>query len=141
MKYRKEKKRGKEVETMLSPGLWRLDRMMAPVPEVQNLRREMNRLFAGFDQEIGGEFPAINVWVGKDDAIVSADMPGVEIDKIDISVVRDSLTISGTREPIALGEGESYYRQERDYGRFTRTLQLPFEVEANKVEARYEKGI
>lgn len=126
---------------MLNPGIWRFGRMMAPVPEVQNLRREVNRLFAGLDQEVGRDFPAVNVWVGEQDAVVSAEMPGVDIEKIDISVVHDSLTISGIREPLALGEGESYYRQERDYGRFTRTLQLPFNVEANKVEARYENGV
>lgn len=126
---------------MLNPGIWRFGRMMAPVPEVQNLRREVNRLFAGLDQEVGRDFPAVNVWVGEQDAVVSAEMPGVDSEKIDISVVHDSLTISGIREPLALGEGESYYRQERDYGRFTRTLQLPFNVEANKVEARYENGV
>lgn len=126
---------------MLNPGIWRFGRMMAPVPEVQNLRREVNRLFAGLDQEVGRDFPAVNVWVGEQDAVVSAEMPGVDIEKIDISVVHDSLTISGIREPLALGEGESYYRRERDYGRFTRTLQLPFNVEANKVDARYENGV
>ncbi len=126
---------------MLSPGIWSFGRMMTPIPEVQNLRREMNRLVAGIGQEAGQDFPAVNVWVGEHDAIVSAEIPGVDIEKIDISVMGDSLTISGAREPLTLSEGESYHRQERDYGRFTRTLQLPFNVETDKVDARYEKGV
>jgi HSP20 family protein len=115
--------------------------MTAPVPEIQNLRREMNRIFSGIGQEVSQNFPAVNVWVGENDAMVKAEIPGAEIEKIDISVIVDSLTISGSREPVTLGEGESYHRQERDFGRFTRTLQLPFNVEVNKVDARYENGI
>lgn len=126
---------------MFSPEIWRFGRMMAPIPEIQNLRREMNRVFSGISQEVSQDFPAVNVWVGEHDAIVNAEIPGVEIEKIDISVIADSLTISGSREPATLGEGESYYRQERDFGRFTRTLRLPFNVEADKVDARYENGV
>jgi HSP20 family protein len=101
----------------------------------------MNRIFSGIGQEVSQNFPAVNVWVGENDAMVKAEIPGAEIEKIDISVIVDSLTISGSREPVTLGEGESYHRQERDFGRFTRTLQLPFNVEVNKVDARYENGI
>ncbi|MBI4634317.1 MAG: Hsp20/alpha crystallin family protein [Deltaproteobacteria bacterium] len=126
---------------MFSPEIWRFGRMMAPIPEIQNLRREMNRVFSGISQEVSQDFPAVNVWVGENDAIVNAEIPGVEIEKIDISVIADSLSISGSREPATLGEGESYYRQERDFGRFTRTLRLPFNVEADKVDARYENGV
>jgi HSP20 family protein len=60
---------------------------------------------------------------------------------VDVSVVGDTLTISGAREAAALKGGESYHRQERSHGRFTRSLQLPFHVEAGKVEAKYDKGI
>ncbi len=126
---------------MVSPQLWRFDEIMAPILELQNLRREMNKVFSGISPEMNREFPALNVWLGTGDAIVSAEIPGVDGTQINISVIGDSLTISGVREPTVPGEGGSYRRQERSSGRFTRTIQLPFSVEADKVDARYEKGI
>ena len=60
---------------------------------------------------------------------------------LDISIIGDTVTISGKVEPEILQEGESYHRQERNYGHFKRILQLPFHVNADKVEATYEKGI
>jgi HSP20 family protein len=126
---------------MFGPGFWRVGRMMNQVSEMQNLQREMNRLFSGFTQPYGHEFPAINVWLSKDDAIVSAELPGINPGKIDISVVVDTITLSGSREKDELKEGESYHRQERSYGNFTRTLQIPFQVDAGKADAKYEKGV
>jgi HSP20 family protein len=73
--------------------------------------------------------------------VVTAELPGADPEKLDISVVGDSLTISGNREAEALKAGESYHRQERSCGRFTRTIQLPFHVDAVKVAATYERGI
>lgn len=126
---------------MFGPGFWRVGRMVNQLSEMQNLQREMNRLFSGFTQPFSHEFPPINVWLSKDDAIVSAELPGIDPGEIDISVVADTVTLRGSREKDQLKEGESYHRQERSYGNFTRTLQIPFQVDAGKVEARYEKGI
>jgi HSP20 family protein len=126
---------------MFGPGFWRVGRMMNQLSEMQNLQREMNRLFSGFTQPFSHEFPAINVWLSKDDAIVSAELPGIDPGEIDISVVADTVTLRGSREKDQLKEGESYHRQERSYGNFTRTLQVPFQVDAGRVEAKYDKGI
>jgi len=114
---------------------------MDPLQEMQRLQREMNRVFSGLEQPLNPEVPPLNAWVGESDVVVSAELPGVDPGKVDVSVVGDTLTISGAREATALKEGESYHRQERSYGRFTRSLQLPFHVEAGKVEAKYDKGI
>jgi HSP20 family protein len=108
---------------------------------MQRLQSEMNRLFSTVDSQIGHEYPPINVWSGEQDAIVTAEIPGMEPSTFDISVIGDTLTINGNMEPESLKEGESYHRQERSYGRFSRVLQLPFHVNADKVEAKYEKGI
>jgi HSP20 family protein len=130
----------KEVRTMPNPAM-RFGGMMAPIPEVQSLRREINRMFSGVNREVSRDYPVANVLIGEDDAMVSIELPGVDIDKIDISVIGDSLTIDGVRDPVVLRDGESYHRQERGSGRFTRTVRLPFTVEADKVDARYEKGV
>jgi len=115
--------------------------MTDPLREMQRLQREMNRVFTGLEQPLSQEVPLVNAWVGEGDVVVTAELPGVDPAKVDISVVGNTLTISGTRDADPLKEGESYHRQERHYGRFSRSLQLPFHVEAGNVEARYERGV
>lgn len=126
---------------MFGTGLWRLGGITDPLREMQRLQREMNRVFSGLEQPLSQEVPLVNAWVGEGDVVVTAELPGVDPAKVDISVVGNTLTISGTRDADPLKEGESYHRQERHYGRFSRSLQLPFHVEAGKVEARYERGV
>lgn len=109
--------------------------------EMQRLQHEMDRLFTGEALSFTGRYPAVNIWAGEDDMIVTSEIPGIEPGDIDISVTGDTLTISGSRTPDELKEGEAYHRRERAYGRFNRTVQLPFKVDANKVGARYEKGV
>jgi HSP20 family protein len=126
---------------MFGPGIWHFGRMADPLNEMLRLRGEMNRLFLGMASPFTEEFPPINAWVGKYDAIVTIELPGVDHEKTDISIVGDIITLSGVRDRENLNKGESYHRQERNYGRFSRTLQLPFHVDAGKIEAKYEKGI
>jgi HSP20 family protein len=99
----------------------------------------MNRLFATTAANLGQRaapgYPAMNVWTHEDGAAVTAELPGVNTEDIDISVVGDTLTLTGSRQPDELKEDETYHRRERGYGRFTRAFQLPFQVEADKVEA------
>ncbi len=130
---------------MVQPQIWRYGSMMDAFPEFRRLRREMDRLFSAAPPlsalPSAAGFPAINVWVGQEDAVVTTELPGVDPEKLDISMVGDVLKIAGFRAGEAGPEVDSYYRQERSYGSFTRTLQLPFQAEASKVEAKYEKGI
>ena len=85
--------------------------------------------------------PPLNVWSNEDETIVQAELPGLAADDIDISVVQNTLTLRGSRNPEGLKEGESYHRRERWTGRFVRSLELPFEVENSKVEAEYKHGM
>jgi HSP20 family protein len=118
--------------------LWATD----PWEEMRRLQREMNRLFSGVAPGLTRRlFPPVNVWVGRDQAVVTAELPGVDPAAIDINVVGDSLSLSGSREPDELGEGQSFTRQERPVGAFSRTVQLPFRVEPDGVEATYARGI
>lgn len=117
----------------------------SPWQEMERLQREVNHLFTDSFSSYGGRvaprFPAINVWTNEDGAVITAELPGVEPDDIDISVVGDNVTLSGTRQPNELKEGERYHRRERTYGNFTRSFQLPFTVESDQVEALFEKGV
>jgi HSP20 family protein len=110
-------------------------------PEIKRLQRDVNRLFSEMPRAVGQEYPAINVWSGEHDYILTAELPGIDPAQLDISVVGDTLTFKGSRDFEALKEGETYHRQERSGGRFSRTLQLPFQIDAEKVTARYEKGV
>lgn len=117
----------------------------SPWEEMEHFRREMNRLFGGGltrpKVQPAPSFPAMNVWTNQDGALLTAELPGVNPETIDISVVGDTLTLSGSRTPEQLQEGEQYHRRERGYGQFTRTFQLPFAVEAEKVDATFNKGV
>lgn len=126
---------------MFVPGIWRRGDAFGFLPEIQRLQRDMNSLFAGVPAAVNQEYPAINLWRGEHDYILIAELPGIDPAQLDISVVGDRLTFSGSQDFEALKEGEGYHRQERNGGRFSRTLQLPFQIDAEKVTAKYEKGI
>lgn len=126
---------------MFVRGMLRTGREFDLLPEIQRLQRDMNRLFAGMPRAEGQENPAVTVWSGEHDYILTAELPGIDPAALDISVVGDMLTFSGSRDFEPLGEGETYHRQERQAGRFSRSLQLPFVIDAEKVAARYDKGV
>jgi HSP20 family protein len=112
--------------------------------ELERLRREMNRLFDRPGHLVPGGaagYPAMNVWVNNDGIVVTAELPGIDPENLDISVRENTLTLKGVRDEIELQEGETYHRRERGYGNFQRVFQLPFQVNASGVEATYEKGI
>jgi HSP20 family protein len=126
---------------MFGPAMRRFGRGTDLLGEMQYLHNEMSRLFSSVAPQTVHEYPPVNVWSGEDNAIVTAEMPGIDPSIIDLSVIGDTLTISGKIEPEEIKGGGLYHRQERNYGYFKRILQLPFHVDADKVDARYEKGI
>jgi HSP20 family protein len=113
--------------------------------EIDRLRRDMDRLLEGsmhLPRVRAGRYPAVNVWTNdQEGVIVSAELPGVSPESIDISVTADTLTISGSRAPEDLPEEAQYHRRERYCEPFSRTVQLPYTVDTNKVEASAENGV
>jgi HSP20 family protein len=112
--------------------------------EMDNLQSEMNRLFeTHYPNRLrpAPAYPALNVWTSEEGLNVTAEVPGVSPEDIDISVVGETMTLSGTHHPDELEENVRYHRQERGYGDFTRSLQLPFPVDVNKVEATFRNGV
>lgn len=73
--------------------------------------------------------------------LLSAEMPAVHPDDINIDVNADALSISGDRKPDEVAKEATFHRRERGYGSFSRTIQLPFMVDTNKVEANFRNGI
>jgi HSP20 family protein len=110
-----------------------------PFRELRRLQEEMDRL-AGAFTPAAASFPAVNLYAGRDGIAVSAELPGVAKDELEIHAHRDTLTLRGTRRPAAENE-QAYHRRERRSGAFTRTIQLPFRVNPERIEARLENGV
>jgi HSP20 family protein len=102
----------------------------------------MNRLFDGHDSGTElSRFPALNVWGNADRIVVTAELPGLQAEDLDLNVVNNQLTIKGERKGDKPAEEAVCHRCERQTGSFVRTVRLPFAVENDKVTAGYENGV
>jgi HSP20 family protein len=99
------------------------------------------RLFREFTSPSSAEFPAVNVWSNGSEAVLTAEIPGIDPKMVDISVVGKIVTIRGSRQPEPVKENEAYHRQERWSGQFNRTIDLPFAIDAGRVEAKFSRGV
>ena len=88
-----------------------------------------------------GWAPAIEVIEKEDKFVVKAEIPGMKEEDVDISVVGDTLTIKGERKSESEVKDEDYYCCERSYGSFSRSITVPANVDAAKIEASYEDGV
>lgn len=114
------------------------------------LRRELDSLFdnffRGFDMEpfesrFGTFSPRVDITENDKEIRVSAELPGLDEKDIDISLNKDALTIRGEKKEEKEHKGKDYYRMERSYGSFSRTIPLPIEIETDKAEAMFKKGV
>jgi HSP20 family protein len=87
------------------------------------------------------DFPLVNVWVDANEAVLTTEIPGVDAKSVEISVAGRTVSVRGSREPEPEAEGKTYHRRERWYGRFSRTFELPFNIESAAVEALFRKGV
>ena len=120
--------------------------------ELDNLRREVDDAFrgAGFNRPFGStflaptttrRFPLVNFSEDDGSLFVDALLPGVDPKNIDLTVVRNSLTISGERKPFEELKGQIVHRAELGTGKFTRTLELPVDINPDKIKAECRDGI
>jgi HSP20 family protein len=129
---------------LLSPEFFR-----DPFREMERIRREMDRLFDGYlgegaDLALGGYgtgFPEVRMVAGDDEVRILAEVPGVASEDLEISVHGQTLTLKGKRPGPEAGDGVHLHRRERLAGEFVRSLQLPFRVDSEKVEASLKNGI
>ena len=117
--------------------------------EVGSFRREMDRAFDRFFEgwpfrlsaEEGTWVPSVDVSETAKEVIVKAELPGMDAKEIDVSVRGEILTLRGERKQEKEEKGENSRRVERRYGSFSRSIQLPTEVDSNKVDATYRDGV
>lgn len=127
-----------------------------PFSELPRWEREMDRMMEDF---FGRRFlprwperwfrteglqlhaPAVDVFEEKDEIVVKAEIPGIEKDSIEVNLSDHILTIKGEKKQEEEVKEENYYRSERSYGSFVRTLELPKDVQADKVKATFKNGV
>jgi len=112
------------------------------------LQDDMNRLFESFFEDApatrgySSAYPAINAWEDGDAAHVEAELPGMTMNDIEVYVTGNEVTIKGKR---AIGgekqDAAQWHRRERASGEFSRSLTRPWEIDADKVEARLTDGV
>jgi HSP20 family protein len=114
------------------------------------LRREMDSLFDNFfrgfelepfESHMGAFTPKVDVNETDKEIKISAELPGMDEKDIDVSLLNDMLTIKGEKKEEKEDKGKDYYRVERSYGSFSRTIPIPVDVETDKVEAKFKKGV
>ncbi len=114
--------------------------------EFDRLQRQMESLFGGFPSSLRsarlGAFPPINVGSTDDSIEIVAFAPGLDPTRIDVSIEKGLLTISGERKPTELDDDDEArtYAQERFAGTFRRAIELPQHADPDKVQARYTNG-
>lgn len=108
-----------------------------------DIQHEVNRLFDRWGHHpFGvGEFPALKLREDENALYLEAELPGLELSDLEIFVTGNTqLTLKGERKPPVV-EKSVAHRQERGFGKFTRTLTLPFAVDDSGVDARFENGV
>lgn len=86
-------------------------------------------------------FPLLNVYEAEDSYVISAEIPGMKTEDLEIKVDGDTLSLKGERKPFDASENASYHRRERASGAFQRSMTLPGRVDADQVKATYKNGV
>jgi|FaiFalFF_MnMetaG_3_1042247.scaffolds.fasta_scaffold06716_5 HSP20 family protein len=115
----------------------------SPFKEIEMMEKEINKmfndLFRSFDRSY--EYPLMDIIDSKDDLVVYVEIPGVNKDDIKVKIHNDVLTISGERKEPELPEKANCLIREREFGKFMRSIRLPYPIEVSKVNAEYKDGI
>jgi HSP20 family protein len=118
-----------------------------PFRDLLNLQNDMTRLFGrAYGEEGGGETrtawaPPMDIYETQDGYRVVTELPGFAPDEVDVTVNDGTLTIKGERRFYDEVNQENFHRIERRFGQFQRLVSLPSQVQADKVEASFDKGV
>jgi HSP20 family protein len=117
------------------------------VNELLHLQRELDSLLRSPRSDLfsgpsaAGVFPPINIFRNANgDAVIRAELPGVKPEQLSVTVERRRLTLSGERTP-ETPENGSYHRRERLWGKFSRSIELPADLDVDRAEASFRNGV
>ncbi len=123
--------------------------------DLSRWEREMDRMMEDFfgrrmrpwwperwrGEELEVSIPAVDLYEDKNEIVVKAELPGIDKDNVEVNLSDHTLTIKGEKKKEEEVKEENYYRAERSYGSFVRTVDLPADVHADKVKANFKNGI
>jgi len=120
--------------------------------ELDNLRRDIDEAFrgAGVSRQHGPSFlspvtsrrfPLVNFSEDEGHVFIEALIPGVAPNEIDLTVLRNTITIGGERKPFVEQEGQIVHRSELGSGKFSRTLELPVDINPDNITAQCKDGV
>jgi HSP20 family protein len=116
-----------------------------PIREIEDWERHLEDFFGKplwrLPTDERGWMPAVDIFEKDDKFVVKAELPGMKDEDIDVSVTGDTLVIKGEKKTESEEKEADYYRCERTYGSFYRSIPLPATVDANKIEADFEDGV
>jgi HSP20 family protein len=118
-----------------------------PFREIAALQNDMGRLMSAFLGQADGEttgrtwVPAVDVWETDNELVYAFDLPGIPEDKIAVEFDDGALTVSGARERVHEAKDDRFYRFERRFGSFSRTVGLPQGATEDDVKADYRDGV
>src|SRR5919201_6521503 len=122
-----------------------LVRFREPFREIAALQNEMTRLMGGLLEDNGRTnqawAPAVDVWETDAEIVYAFDLPGIPEDKIAVELDDNTLTVTGERERTQEHSSDRFYRFERRYGQFARSVTLPAGVKESDIKADYKDGV
>ena len=122
-----------------------LVRFREPFREIAALQNEMTRLMGGLLEGNGRTnqawAPAVDVWETESELVYAFDLPGIPEDKISVELEDNALTVSAERERKEEVSNDRFYRFERRFGSFTRTIGLPQGTDESSIKADYNDGV
>ncbi|KAF0184514.1 MAG: HSP20 family protein [Nitrospirae bacterium] len=122
----------------------------SPLKELEEMKRDMDRLFDDFfagrrprcnRQEGSVVVPGVELFDRQTELILRAELPGIAKEDIDITITREAVTLKGEFRRDETTKPEDSFIAERAYGTFSRTVQLPFEIDEDKADAILKNGL
>ncbi|HKA33108.1 MAG TPA: Hsp20/alpha crystallin family protein [Candidatus Binatia bacterium] len=125
-----------------------------PLAEIARWERDFDRMLENFfrgrfplsfedrwSERLGVREPAIDLYEDKDDIVVKAEMPGLSKDDIEVDITDHLLILKGEKKKAEEANERDYYRSERVYGSFVRSIPLPSETDPQKAQATFKNGV
>ena len=99
------------------------------------------RAFNQEDIARGAWSPSVDIYEGKNEIVLEAELPGMKPEEVDISIENNTITLKGERRFEKKEDSDNYHRVERNYGSFTRSFTLPRTVSGDEAAAEYKNGV
>ena len=105
------------------------------------LQERLSRLVNNIQEGRKNEFPPVNVWASEKNIVVVAEVPGINAEDIDLQVCNQTVTLKTKRDLAEPEKGQTFHRRERGHGQFTRSIELPYSIDAEQVHTSFTNGM